>query len=100
MGHRESAIRRKQNLSMLVGKEATTAQEQIVSSSILIMNTRKGECFHLKTEKGGGNKGKGKGVHIGKVQEKTQMLPSDMFKKIKNNLVLSKKKMAEVCKTY
>ena len=45
---------------MLVRKEATTAQEKIFSSAILRIKTRKGECFHLNTEKGGGNKGKGK----------------------------------------
>ena len=59
----------------------------------------KGESFNLKTEKGGGSKGKGKAVHLGKVQRNTDILPTDLFKEIKKNLVLSKKKMGEMCKT-
>ena len=45
---------------VIVGKEATTAQEQIVSSAHESIKNRKGESFHLKTEKGGGSIGKDK----------------------------------------
>ena len=64
---------------ILVGKEATTAQEQIVSSALDRIKNRKGESFNLKTEKGGGSKGKGKAVHVGKVQRNIDILPTDLF---------------------
>ena len=38
-------------------------------------------------------------MHVGKVQRNTEILPTDLFKEIKKNLVLSKKKMGEMCKT-
>ena len=82
---RETATRRKQNLLVLVGKKATTAQEQIVSSALERIKNRKGESFHLKIDKGGGSKGKGKTVHVGKVQRNTEILPIDMFKDIKKS---------------
>ena len=38
-------------------------------------------------------------MHLGKVQRNTDILPTDLFKEIKKNVVLSKKKMGEMCKT-
>ena len=57
----------------------------------------KGKNFRLKSATGGGFKGESEEIVIGKKAEKIAILPIDVFTKIKKSLVLSKKKMEEMC---
>ena len=89
--------RRKKKKSVLVGGEADDAQEQIVSSALQRVVENKGKNFRLKSATGGGFKGESEEIVIGKKAEKIAILPIEVFTEIKKSLVLSKKKMEEIC---
>ena len=57
---REQTRRRKQSMSLLIGREADQEQEHIVGSVLSKLRTRKGEQFRLKNSYGGGKGGFGK----------------------------------------
>ena len=84
-------VRRKRNLSLLVGRENDDAQEQIISSAINTIGLRKGHKFQLKRMGGGGMGGQGKEVTVGSSEQHTPILPIEVFQEIKKGLNESKK---------
>ena len=90
---RQVINRRKRNISVLVGREADDAQEQIVSSALQRVVENKGKNFWLKSATGGGFKGESEEIVIGKKGEKVFILPIEVFIEIIKSLILSKKKM-------
>ena len=93
------AKQRKRNISMLVGQEADAAQEQIVSSALQDIRTRKGTSnFRMKLMNGGGASGIGQKLMLGDTKEEKQPLSIEVFTEIKKRLIKSKKKMEQFCK--
>ena len=94
---RNTKSRRKRNLSLLLGKEEDSAQEQIVSNVLSRIAERKGAKFRLKLLEGGGVSGQGKDVRIGLQEKNVSIMPIEVFQEIKKCLNESKKKMEEMC---
>ena len=85
-------------MSLLLGKEEDSAQEQIVSDALSRIAERKGAKFRLKLLEGGGVSGQGKDVRIGLQEKNVSIMPIEVFQEIKKCLNESKKKMEEMCK--
>ena len=94
---RNTKSRRKRNLSLLLGKEEDSAQEQIVSDALSRIAERKGAKFRLKLLEGGGVSGQGKDVRIGPQEKNVSIMLIEVFREIKKCLNESKKKMEEMC---
>ena len=84
-------------MSLLLGKEEDSAQEQIVSNALSRIAERKGAKFRLKLMEGGGVFGQGKDVRIGPQEKNVSIMPIEVFQEIKKCLNKSKKKMEEMC---
>ena len=88
----EQTRRRKRNMSILIGREATQEQEHIVGSVLSKLRTRKGEQFGLKNSYGGGKGGFGKKITIGETKDTLFLIRGEVFVEIKKQLSLSKNK--------
>ena len=94
---REMVGIRKRNLSLLLGRESEIVQEQIVSSAISRVMSKKGQKFRLKLMGAGGTRGMSKEVTIGAKGEKKELMSIEVFREIKKELVKSKNKMEKLC---
>ena len=97
--HRLAANRRKRNLSVLVGREAESAQEQITSDALQRIRGIKGSnSFSMKSMSGGGIGGMGPEVKIGGGEEEQKVIGLELFTEVKKHLVKSKNKMERLCR--
>ena len=80
-----------------MGRESEIVQEQIVSSAISRVMSKKGQKFRLKLMGAGGTRGMSKEVTIGAKGEEKEIMPIEVFKEIKKELVKSKNKMEKLC---
>ena len=94
---RTTHVRRKRSLSALVGKESLQAQENITSDVITRLVKRKGSNFRLRLAKGGGQSGMGAEVTVGAGKTEHNVLPIEVFKEKKKDLIKSRKKMESLC---
>ena len=96
---RSVPARRKRNLSLLVGREAQVAQEQITSSALQRIREAKGTSrFKMKLMKGGGRGGMSSEVTVGERKVEQKVLGMDLFTEVKKHLIKSKNKMEKLCK--
>ena len=96
--HRLAANRRKRNISVLVGREAESAQEQITSAALHRIKEAKGHNrFRMKLMDGGGRGGMGQEVSVGERKEEPAVLGIELFTEVKKHLVKSKNKMEKLC---
>ena len=84
--------RKTRALSVLVGQESLRAQEQIASAALARIKVRKGANFRLLQAKGGGTGGLGAKVNLEDKKDKHTVLPIEVFKEIKKNLIKSRRK--------
>ena len=97
--HRLAATRRKRNISVLVGREAQVAQEQIASSALQRIREAKGtNRFRMKLMEGGGRGGLSSEVTVGEKKVSQKVLGLELFTEVKKHLIKSKNKMEKFCK--